>query len=142
MYCYMGLGSFLFARRYLGNGLNSFPAVHLARQENDSNCFLFLLVLRCFTSQGMLLKLAFKIISVYEIGFPHSEISGSKVAWHLPEAYRSNATSFFATFSQGIHRTPLNFLLRNLKITFFIASYLPTAGMSLALCLRAKRPLH
>jgi hypothetical protein len=58
-----------------------------------------------------------QIIEVYSTGFPHSEISGSKVAKHLPEAYRSNATSFFATFSQGIHRTPLNFLLRNLKIT-------------------------
>ena len=49
------------------------------------------------------------------MGFPHSEISGSKVAWHLPEAYRSFTTSFIATFSLGIHRTPLNFLLRNLK---------------------------
>ena len=97
-----GLGFFLFARRYLGN----------------TYLFLFLLVLRCFTSQGLLSELALGIISVYETGFPHSEISGSKVALHLPEAYRSNATSFFATFSQGIHRTPLNFLLRNLKTTF------------------------
>ena len=28
--------------------------------------------------------------------FPYSEISGSKVARHLPEAYRSQATSFIA----------------------------------------------
>ena len=48
------LGFFLFARRYSGNGLNRFPAVHKAQQENNSNCFLFLLVLRCFTSQGAL----------------------------------------------------------------------------------------
>ncbi len=41
--------------------------------------------------------------------FPHSEISGSKVARHLPEAYRSHATSFIAISSQGIHHTPLNF---------------------------------
>ena len=34
---------------------------------------------------------------VCRIGFPHSEISGSKVAKHLPEAYRSNATSFIAS---------------------------------------------
>src|SRR3989338_2175872 len=59
------------------------------------------------------------------MGFPHSEISGSKVARHLPEAYRSYATSFIATFSQGIHRTPLNFLLRNLKT---IAILPTTAG--------------
>ena len=58
-----------------------------------------------------------KVVEVYSTGFPHSEISGSKVAKHLPEAYRSNATSFIASYSQGIHRTPLNFLLRNLKTT-------------------------
>lgn len=58
-----------------------------------------------------------KIVEVYSTGFPHSEISGSKVAKHLPEAYRSTATSFIASYSQGIHRTPLNFLLRNLKTT-------------------------
>ena len=49
--------------------------------------------------------------------FPHSEISGSKVARHLPEAYRSHATSFIASSSQGIHHMLLNFLLGNLKIT-------------------------
>jgi hypothetical protein len=97
----LGLGFFLFARRYLGN----------------TYLLLFHLVLRCFTSQGALLKLTLEVISGYEIGFPHSEISGSKVATHLPEAYRSYATSFIATFSLGIHRTPLNFLLRNLEIT-------------------------
>ena len=31
-----------------------------------------------------------------EIEFPHSDIPGSKVATHLPEAYRSYATSFIA----------------------------------------------
>ena len=50
-------------------------------------------------------------------GFPHSEISGSKVARHLPETYRSHATSFIAILSQGIHHTLLNFLLENLKTT-------------------------
>ena len=41
------------------------------------------------------------------MGFPHSEISGSKVAGHLPEAYRRQTASFIAFFSQGIHHTPL-----------------------------------
>ncbi len=41
------------------------------------------------------------------MGFPHSEISGSKVAKHLPEAYRSYAASFIVTMCQGIHHTPL-----------------------------------
>ena len=52
--------------------------------------------------------------------FPHSEISGSKVARHLPEAYRSHATSFIATSSQGIHHTPLNFLLGNSKTVILV----------------------
>ena len=41
------------------------------------------------------------------MGFPHSEISGSQVATHLPEAYRSYATSFIAVSCQGILHTPL-----------------------------------
>ena len=44
---------------------------------------------------------------VYSDGFPHSEISGSKVATHLPEAYRRYATSFIAVLCLGIHRAPL-----------------------------------
>ena len=34
---------------------------------------------------------------------PHSEIFGLTVATHLPEAYRSYATSFIASLCQGIH---------------------------------------
>ena len=56
---------------------------------------------------------------VYTEGFPHSEISGSKVARHLPEAYRSHATSFIAVWNQGIHRTPL-FPIRKL-----VTEYVP-----------------
>ena len=50
--------------------------------------FLFLWVLRCFTSPGILpvRQLADRIIAVYAIGFPHSDISGSKPARRLPEA--------------------------------------------------------
>ena len=51
-------------------------------------------------------------------GFPHSEIFGSKVVRHLPETYRRQTASFITSSSQGIHRTPLNFLLGNLKTTF------------------------
>ena len=71
-----------------------------------------------FHFPGCASQIKFEIIEDYSIGFPHSEISGSKVARHLPEAYRSYATSFIASYSQGIHRTPLNFLSRNLKIIF------------------------
>ena len=48
-------------------------------------------------------------------GFPHSEIFGLTVARHLPETYRSHATSFIAILSLGIHHTLLNFPLENLK---------------------------
>ena len=118
------LGFSAFARRYLRN----------------NNCFIFLLVLKCFTSQGAprtrtkfgsglsrteasllvlgrFQKLNYILIRslIKSMGFPHSEISGSKVARHLPEAYRRHATSFIAISSQGIHHTPLNFLLGNPK---------------------------
>jgi hypothetical protein len=43
------------------------------------------------------------------VGFPHSEIPGSKVANHLPEAYRRHATSFIASIFQGIHHPPVKF---------------------------------
>jgi hypothetical protein len=39
--------------------------------------------------------------------FPDSEIPGSKPTCRLPEAYRRQATSFFASQRQGIHRAPL-----------------------------------
>ena len=48
-----------------------------------------------------------KIIEVYSIGFPHSEISGSKVIRHLPETYRRHIASFIAIKSLGIRRAPL-----------------------------------
>ena len=52
-------------------------------------------------------------------GFPHSDIVGSKVARHLPDAYRSQATSFIAFRNQGIHHTPLCPLLENAHNFFF-----------------------
>ena len=39
-------------------------------------------------------------------GFPHSEIPGLKVAYHLPETYRRLVTSFLGVFRQGIHCLP------------------------------------
>lgn len=52
-----------------------------------------------FASKDMLPR--FRDITLGE--FPHSEISGSKVIRHLPEAYRSLITSFIASLNQGIH---------------------------------------
>ena len=59
-----GLGSFRFARRYSGNRC----------------CFLFLRVLRWFTSPGWLPSgygFTRQITPVYGAGFPHSDIRGS-----------------------------------------------------------------
>ena len=42
------------------------------------------------------------------VGFPHSEISGSKAIWRLPETYRSHITSFIASYILGIHLKPLH----------------------------------
>lgn len=48
-----------------------------------------------------------RLAVVCTAGFPHSDISGSKVATHLPEAYRSYATSFIPFWCQGIRHVPL-----------------------------------
>ena len=66
-------------------------------------------------------------------GFPHSEIPGSKVAKHLPEAYRSHATSFIAAVSRGIHHLPINrfsWLVINNHLAF---SLLSCKGLSVCL---------
>ena len=66
-----GLGSFRFARRYLGN-----------------RCFfLFLQVLRCFSSLGMPhVPYGFRYMyySITNSGFPHSEIPGSMLTYGSP----------------------------------------------------------
>ena len=60
-------------------------------KRNSNRYFLFLWLLRCFNSPGYLHpNLAARRSSPMKAkGFPHSDISGSKVAQHLPEAYRS-----------------------------------------------------
>src|SRR5699024_12068993 len=70
-----GLGSFRFARHYSGNRV----------------CFLFLQVLRCFSSLGVpYIPYAFRYIYVFitKRGLSHSEIIGYNVYFRLPEAYR------------------------------------------------------
>ena len=74
----------------------AFP-ISLAATTGINYFSLFLLVLRCFTSQGTLSEFNVRVIWVYHTGFPHSDIFGLTVARHLPEAYRSHATSFIAT---------------------------------------------
>ena len=61
-----GLGYSAFARHYLRN----------------HNCFLLLLVLRCFSSQR---SPRIAVLGLQPSGFPHSEISGSKIVCIYPE---------------------------------------------------------
>ncbi len=66
-----GLGSFRFARRYSGNRF----------------FFLFLRVLRCFSSPGLPhAPYVFRCMycSITNSGFPHSEIPGSKFTYNSP----------------------------------------------------------
>jgi len=67
-----GLGFSPFARRYLGNHY----------------CFLFLRVLRCFSSPGVPLytyEFSVQYYSITSSGFPHSETSGSQPAYGSPK---------------------------------------------------------
>ncbi len=73
-----------------------------------ARCFIFLRLLRCFTSAGMLSHCC-ELFRITEIEFPHSEITGSKVASHLPDAYRRHATSFIALISQGIRHSLITY---------------------------------
>ena len=66
-----GLGCFRFARRYSGNRI----------------CFLFLQVLRCFSSLGMprqSYELRLTSCSITNSGFPHSEILESQFTYNSP----------------------------------------------------------
>jgi hypothetical protein len=66
------IGSSAFARRYLRNRC----------------CFLFLWVLRCFTSPRSLLTPMHSVLDTLAGGLPHSEIPRSQPIYRLPRAYR------------------------------------------------------
>ena len=83
---------------------------------------------------------------VHLTGFPHSDIFGSKVARHLPEAYRRHAASFIVFQSQGIHHMLLISYqeikkLLNLLLTYNnIALRSPRSTIYLYLSPPTKRP--
>ena len=88
-----GLGSFPFARRYSGNHY----------------CFLFLRLLRCFSSPGSLctpIQLALIQCTVTEgssAGFPHSDIcAADQWIFAPPRSFSQLITSFFGSWCQGI----------------------------------------
>ena len=73
----LDLKMFLFARRYWGNHY----------------CFIFLEVIRCFSSLGLLFHtyvFSMELCDITRIGLPHSEIPGSKVASTYPRLIAGN----------------------------------------------------
>ena len=119
-----GLGFSRFARRYSGNVILI------------GHCFLFLLVLRCFTSQGALHHhLRMLVIEVYSIGFPHSEISGSKGKGPSPK----RIAAFRVLHRHVEPRHPpyaLTFLLGNLEIILYsVVLHVRPLGLHNGICL-------
>ena len=89
-----GFSSSRFARRYSGNGTRTFIDPHLrgVRQKIRVYFFLFLWLLRCFSSPGTLRQPMYSagdILDFLQDGLPHSDIPGSKVAWDLTETFRT-----------------------------------------------------
>lgn len=125
-----GLGFSLFARRYSGYHESSVPSARTyAPTERYSYCSLFLLVLRCFTSQGSLhADVTPRIFSSRLKGFPHSDISGSKATNRLPEAFRRLVASFIAVLGQGIHRALLCLSYGDLHSTIFYLHFATPRG--------------
>ena len=85
----LGLASFPFARRYLGNHV----------------CFLFLRVLRCFSSPGaprMTMDSSCGVRALPRTGFP-IRISTDRYLLAVPRGFSQLAASFFGGWRQGIH---------------------------------------
>ena len=82
-----GLGCSAFARHY----------------SRNHSCFLLLRLLRCFSSAGLPPLLD---IHINMDGLPHSDIRGS-APLAGPRGFSQLVTSFFASGSLGIPRTPL-----------------------------------
>ena len=101
-----GLGFSPFARHYLGNHF----------------CFLFLQVLRCFSSLG-LLPIGWYLFKIP--GYPIQKSSDLLLFAH-PRSLSQLITSFFAYESQGIHHAPLFtffLLLVSLLISFSLVFF-------------------
>ncbi len=106
-----GLGCSLFARHYSGNHV----------------CFLFLLLLRCFSSEGWL-TLRCDMPSAYRVvPFGNLRIYRSCAA---PRSLSQLTTSFFVSKSQGIHHTPLSALKELLLFLLLVSLQLFTSNMS------------
>jgi hypothetical protein len=108
-----GLGYSHFARRYYGNHY----------------CFLLLQVLRCFSSLGSLPYLIIRI-PVLQVGYPIRK-SPDQRSLAPPQSLSQLCTSFFASESLGIHRTPLVTFFKFARVcsTYSFISYLRMKGI-------------
>ena len=99
-----GLGSSAFARRYWRNHF----------------CFLFLRLLRWFSSPGSPHNSSLWYYASLHNGLPHSDISRSSVAQHLPEAFRSlpRPSSPVETKASPMH----SYILPLFTVFFFLFS--------------------
>ena len=91
-------------------GLTGLGCCDFARHySRNRGFFLFLLVLRWFTSQGSLVR-NYGFITPYggftSVGFPIRK-SPDQSLLAAPRGLSQLATSFFACFCQGIHHAPL-----------------------------------
>ena len=101
-----GLGSSAFARHYLRNHY----------------CFLFLRLLRCFSSPGLPLDII-EITGLQPAGLSHSEICGL-IVFANPRSLSQLITSFIASESQGIPHTPLSTFFCIMRISYFFTRIL------------------
>ena len=104
-----GLGSSRFARRYSGYRKNLLPDRNgqpkLIRPERKFPMLLSFppaTVMFHFTGCAP----SYKGTCRKQVSFLIRTSRDITIIWHLPRAYRSHTTSFFALWSQGIHHTP------------------------------------
>ena len=91
----------------------------LATTRGITFCFLFLLVLRCFSSQGSLSCLAW-VTGLQPDGLPHSEICGSKVICTYPQLIA--AYHVLHRLPEPRHPPMCPFLLSPYRLIFNISS--------------------
>ena len=102
-----GLGCSLFARHYSGNHV----------------CFLFLLLLRCFSSEGWLSLRSNTPSVCWVVPFGNLRIYRLCAA---PRSLSQLTTSFIVSKSQGIHHTPLSALKELLLLLIYLfTTYYP-----------------
>ena len=93
-------------------------------------CFLFLWVLKCFTSPGTLAELNRRHSYRYEWSFLIRRFSDQRLVSTSPRLFAATLRPSSLLRSLGIHHTLLNFLLGNLKTTKLYCSVFESLQLS------------